>query len=314
VKLLDLAPWRVGPRWTAQGPGAPHGVRLSSAFQAIFSASERRPVGYEALVRATRADGIAIEPLDFLESVPEGSARAELDRRCRTLQVEKFVRLGDSRSTLFLNIDPCRVIEPRFAAIFADVLRSCDLPAGRVAVELTEWPGPCEERLAAATGFYRELGCRIVVDDFGAGQSNFDRVWRLKPDIVKIDREMTRRLSTNAVARRMLAGIVSVLQDGGATVCVEGIETEDQALCAIDAGADMLQGYYFSRPAESLVVPEACRDVFDHLRDVSARRHGGTTVSPARSVSRRSRSLLHHARAAGNVIPLRRRAVAGDDA
>ncbi len=318
MKLFDLAPWRVGPRWTAQGPGAPHGVRLSSAFQAIFSAGERRPIGYEALVRATRADGIAIEPLQFLESVPEGSARAELDRRCRTVQVEQFVRLGDSRSTLFLNIDPRRLIEPRFAAVFADVLGSCDLPAGRVAVELTEWPGPCEERLAAATGFYRELGCRIVVDDFGAGQSNFDRVWRLKPDIVKIDREMTRRLSTNAVARRMLAGIVSVLHEGGATVCVEGIETEDQALCAIDAGADLLQGYYFARPAETLVAPEACRDVFDHLRDVSARRRDGDAArahlsSAARSVSRRSRNLLRHARAAGNVVPLRRRAVAGDD-
>jgi EAL domain-containing protein (putative c-di-GMP-specific phosphodiesterase class I) len=316
VKLLDLAPWHLDPKWTAQGPGSPHGLRLSSHFQAIFSTAERRPVGYEALIRATRGDGLAIEPVQLLESVPDGAARSDLDRRCRTVQVEKFMRLGDTRSTLFLNIDPCRVIEPRFAGIFADELASCELPAERVAVELTESQGPCEERLAAATDFYRELGCRIVIDDFGAGQSNFERVWRVKPDIVKIDREMTRRLSTNSVARRMLAGIVSVLQDGGATVCVEGIETEDQALCAIDAGADLLQGFYFARPAETLAAPEACRDVFDHLRDVSVRRRhaaAGAVGSPY-SISRRSRNLLRHARATGNVIRFRRRAAAGDDA
>jgi EAL domain-containing protein (putative c-di-GMP-specific phosphodiesterase class I) len=315
LKLLDLAPWRLEPRWTAQGPGSPHGLRLASAFQAIFSAAERRPIGYEALIRATRSDGLAVEPLQLFESVPDGAARSDLDRRCRTVQIEQFMRLGEARSRLFLNLDPCRVIEPRFAGTFAAVLESCGLPAERVAVELTESPGPCEERLVAATEFYRELGCRIVIDDFGAGHSNFDRVWRLKPDIVKIDREMTRRLSTNAVARRMLAGIVAVLQDGGASVCVEGIETEDQALCAIDAGADLLQGFYFSRPSEALVAPEACRDVFDHLRDVSARRQATAAGPvPPHSVSRRSRNLLRHARATGNVIRLRRRVAAGDDA
>jgi EAL domain-containing protein (putative c-di-GMP-specific phosphodiesterase class I) len=310
VKLLDLAPWRLGPKWTAQGPGSPHGVQLSSHFQAIFSAAERRPVGYEALIRATRADGIAIEPVALLESVPDGPVRSGLDRQCRGLQVERFLRLGEARSRLFLNLDPCRVIEPHFAAFFAELLEANALPAERVAVELTEYSGPCEERLAEACEFYRELGCAIVVDDFGAGQSNFDRVWRLRPDIVKVDREMTRRLSTNAVARRMLAGIVSVLQDSGATVCVEGIETEDQALCAIDAGADLLQGFYFSRPSEALVAPEAVRDVFDHLRDVSARRRQ-TAPQPA---PRRRRAVLRPVRTTGNVIRFRRRAAARDGA
>ena len=50
------------------------------------------------------------------------------------------------------------------------------------------------EGTRAAMEYYRELGCVIVLDDFGAGHSNFDRIWRLNPDIVKIDREMTRRV------------------------------------------------------------------------------------------------------------------------
>lgn len=310
MKLLDLAPWRMGLNWTAQGVGAPGGLRLSSHFQAIFGAAERRPIGYEALIRATRGDGLAVEPAQLLRSVPEGAERANLDRQCRRVQVEKFIRLGDARSRLFLNLDPQVAVEgPRFAGFFSEVLETHGLPAERVAIELTESSLPSEERLAVAMDYYRDLGCLIVVDDFGAGHSNFERVWRLKPDIVKIDREMTRRLSTNTVARRMLGGIVSVLHDAGAMVCVEGIETEDQALCAIDAGADQLQGYYFARPAETLVDEAACRDVFDHLRDVSARRRNEASVASGipHSISRRSRNLLRHSRTAGNVIRLRRR-------
>jgi len=109
------------------------------------------------------------------------------------------------------------------------------------------------------------MGCVIVIDDFGAGYSNFDRIWRLRPNIVKIDREMTRRIGTEARVRHMFSGIVSVLHQAGALVCVEGIETEHEALCALDAGADMVQGHLFARPAAGLVEENSCRDLFARL-------------------------------------------------
>jgi EAL domain-containing protein (putative c-di-GMP-specific phosphodiesterase class I) len=272
VKLLDFAPWRQGLYCTPQSVGTSAGFYLSSDFQAIFSAEQRRPVAYEALIRATSADGQSIAPPQLFESVPEGEARIKFDRQCRSLQVEKFIELGDPRSWLFLNLDPYVAVEGyRFEPFFAKMLKSYGFPANRVAVELTELPLQREERLAAAVEHYRELGCLIVIDDFGAGHSNFDRIWRLKPHIVKIDREMTRRVTTEPVARRMFAGIVSVLHDAGALVCVEGIETEAEALCATEANADFLQGYYFARPAESLVAEDACRDVFGRLGAMSGR-------------------------------------------
>jgi EAL domain-containing protein (putative c-di-GMP-specific phosphodiesterase class I) len=273
LKLLDFAPWRLGLYCTPESVGTRAGFYLSSHFQAIFSAEQRRPVAYEALIRATSADGLSIAPPQLFESVPAGEARTMFDRQCRSLQVEKFIGLGDARSWLFLNLDPYVAVDSRrFGPLFAQMLESHGFPANRVAVELTESPLLDEERLASAVDYYRELGCHIVVDDFGAGHSNFDRIWRLKPHVVKIDREMTRRVTTEPVARRMFAGIVSVLHDAGALVCVEGIETEDQALCAAEANADLLQGYYFARPAETLVAEDVCRDVFDHLREVSAQR------------------------------------------
>jgi EAL domain-containing protein (putative c-di-GMP-specific phosphodiesterase class I) len=210
-------------------------------------------VGYEGLIRATDASGKIVRPAELIAQAPQGVARVLLDRQCRSVHVRNFMRFGDSHSWLFLNLDPYVAIETRrFGSFFSRMLEETGFPPHRVAVELIESPLEEEERLVTAIEYYREIGCLVVIDDFGAGYSNFDRIWRLKPDIVKIDREMTRRVAVEPLARRMLAGIVSILHEAGALVCVEGIETEAEALCATEADADLMQGNYFAPPAERL--------------------------------------------------------------
>jgi EAL domain-containing protein (putative c-di-GMP-specific phosphodiesterase class I) len=244
-----------------------HGrLELSSAFQPIFSPAHRRAVAFEGLIRARDKRGRVVPPLELFSEVPAGETRILLDRQCRSLHVSNFMRFGEERSWLFLNVDPYVAIEGRqYGSFFAGMLRAAGLSPHRVAVELIESPLADEGRLAAAMEYYRELGCIIVLDDFGAGHSNFDRIWRLNPDIVKIDREMTRRVTVEPLARRMFNGIVSVLHEAGALVCVEGIETEDEALCATDANADLLQGHYFASPASELPAEDVCRDTFTQL-------------------------------------------------
>lgn len=263
MDLLDDAPSSLNTYRAQDGRGE---FRLRSHFQPIFSLAHRRPVGYEGLVRATREGGENVAPLDLLRGTPHGEARTALDRRCRSLHVSNFQRLGATHSWLFLNVDPYVAAEGRkFGAFFAQMLESSGFPAHRVAIELVETPHEDEESLCAAIEYYRELGCLIVIDDFGAGSSNFDRIWRLKPDIVKIDREMTRRVTVDPLARRMFMGIVAVLHEAGALVCVEGIETEAEALCATAADADLVQGYYFARPSAGLPREHACRVLFAQL-------------------------------------------------
>jgi EAL domain-containing protein (putative c-di-GMP-specific phosphodiesterase class I) len=244
-----------------------HGrLELSSDFQPIFSPAHRRAVAYEGLIRARDKRGREVPPLELFSEVPLGETRVLLDRQCRSLHVSNFMRFGEERGWLFLNVDPYVAVEGRqYGSFFAGMLRAAGLAPHRVAVELIESPLADESRLASAMEYYRELGCIIVLDDFGAGHSNFDRIWRLSPDIVKIDREMTRRVTVEPLARRMFSGIVSVLHEAGALVCVEGIETEDEALVATDANADLLQGNYFAGPSRELPAEDACRDTFTQL-------------------------------------------------
>jgi len=239
--------------------------RLATHFQPIFSLAHRRPVGYEALIRGTDSNGKDYLPAELLAQAPAGVARMQLDRQCRALHVRNFGRLRDDVSWLFLNVDPHIAVQGHRFGSFAQMLEESGLSPHRVAVELIETPFDDEKRLVTAVEHYHELGCLVVIDDFGAGYSNFDRIWQLKPDIVKIDREMTRRVTVEPVARRMFTGIISVLHEAGALVCVEGVETEGEALCATEANADLLQGNYFAVPATRPPPERVCDELFTRL-------------------------------------------------
>ena len=266
VNMVDLAQPLLDKYMAQGGHGASEELRLSSHFQPIFSLAHRRPVGYEGLIRAIDPRGRSVPPFELFSTAPHGQSRIALDRQCRAIHVRNFQKLGNKHSWLFLNVDPQVATEgPRFGSFFSEMLESNGFPAHRVAVELIETPFEDEGRLSSAIEYYRKLGCLIVIDDFGAGYSNFDRIWRMRPDIVKIDREMTRRVTVEPLARRMFTGIISVLQEAGALVCVEGIETEAEALCAIDANADLIQGDYFAPGGTELLPENARSDVFARL-------------------------------------------------
>lgn len=263
--MMDLAPTHPEAFLVEGEGGSRLEFRLSTHFQPIYSFAHRRPVGYEGLIRGTGPDGRAYSATELLAKAPAGVARMQLDRQCRSLHVRNFQALGDWDNWLFLNVDPFVAAKGQPLGSFAQMLKENALPPHRVAVELIESPFEDDRRLLAAVEHYRELGCLVVIDDFGAGYSNFDRIWRLKPDIVKIDREMTRRVTVEPLARRMFSGIVSVLHEAGALVCVEGIETEAEALCATDADADLMQGNFFAPPAARRPAEHACDELFSRL-------------------------------------------------
>ncbi len=117
----------------------------------------------------------------------------------------------------------------------------------------------------------------VAVDDFGAGHSNFERIWRLEPDIVKLDRKMIADTAHREVIRRSLPRLVSLLHEAGCMVLAEGIETEEEALLMLDANVDMAQGYLFARPfpinnPKPMDLP-TLRSVHSRFIDYNAEKH-----------------------------------------
>ncbi|MEO5369942.1 MAG: EAL domain-containing protein [Magnetococcus sp. DMHC-1] len=225
--------------------------QLKSAFQPIFSLSHQEPAGYEGLIRAKdRASAGKVSPKELFEHSEHEGTAIELDRLCQMLHILNFHLFSPDRKWLFLNLNPRMVLEEQGSGAFmiTSLLKRLEIPRHRVVIEILEKEIGDEGILMEAMAHYRGEGCMIALDDFGAGESNFDRIWRLQPEIVKLDRSIIVNSVHNPKARRMLPSLVSLIHEAGCLSLIEGIETRDEAMIAIDSEADLVQGYFFSTP------------------------------------------------------------------
>ena len=241
------------------------GASLTTHFQPIYCVRRGFCLGFEALVRATDADGAAIRAEDLFARKHHGS-RALLDWACRALHLRNYATVDPGDRTLFVNIHPQAAMgETRRAREFAELIRYYGLVPQRVCVEILE-AGCSDERLLRETvDSYRDLGVSIAMDDFGVGRSNFDRVIALRPDVVKIDRSILASAVGDEKARRLLPRMIALLHEAHARVAIEGIESEREALLAIEAKADYLQGFFFGLPKARLAGEIEGTAVLDEL-------------------------------------------------
>lgn len=221
---------------------------LDTALQPIYSLAHKRIVGYEALLRVKDETLSPVNP-EKLFSVEDPKEIIYLDRLSRYLHIHNFQTMEDDINWLFLNVSPQTIINgKKYGSFFNELLEQYNFPPNRVVIEIVEHPINDNNQLVDVVEFYKSQGALIAIDDFGAGHSNFDRIWTLKPDIVKLDRSFLQKASYDKSIENMLPGIVSLLHQSGAFVLLEGVETKEQAIMSIESNADFVQGYYFERP------------------------------------------------------------------
>lgn len=243
--------------------------RLSSHFQPIISLSHRRAVGYEGLMRARRVDdGSPRSPIELLAACRDFEAALTLDRLSRMVHLHNFARQAQKPGWLFLNMHPevfLRAGRSDCIPVFRRMLEHAGVPAERVVIEVLENAVRDDVDFSQSMAYFRSLGCLIALDDFGAGHSNFERVWQIQPEIVKLDRSLIVRSAQSPKVRRMLAQMVSLLHECGALVLMEGIETEDEAQIALESDVDFVQGFYFGRPQPELAATEGVSPAISSL-------------------------------------------------
>jgi len=229
-------------------PGPLGDLTLSSNFQPILSLSHQRIVGFEALLRAADKDGHAKAPLEVFRDIRGREEAAEVDKICLKMHMRNFIGWDTQGCWLFLNINPQSIEADERGLMLLEAVEASSLPPHRIVVEILEAAMLDDRLLSKWVARCRALGCLIAIDDFGAGHSNFDRIFRLHPDIVKIDRTLVEEAAANKEVGAIIPGMVSLLHQSGALVVMEGIETQQQAMIAMSADADFVQGYFFARP------------------------------------------------------------------
>jgi EAL domain-containing protein (putative c-di-GMP-specific phosphodiesterase class I) len=225
---------------------------LKSGFQPIFrmGTGPTRIGAFEALCRPFR-DGVASSPAQFFPLVPKNeSYRVEL--QTRAVHVLNAPTVLTDQELLFLNFDPSMFIDgsgiETALAILEETLKIADVDRKRIVCEVTEHK-TTQSNLMILVSKIRSRGFRVAVDDFGAADSDMERVRSLSPDIVKFDAQwITGHMASGAAGADLLKDMVESFKDRGITTLFEGMEHGWQLDLAVECGVEFVQGYVLARP------------------------------------------------------------------
>ncbi len=222
-----------------------------SVYQPIVSLTSPAPVvvGHEALLRATGPNG-PLTPYEMFSAAAESGWLHLLDRVGRTTALRGAKGwLGDD--LLFVNFLPTTIYRPQVCLATTErAATEAGLRLDQLVFEVTESERVTDlDHLADVFAYYRERGCRVALDDLGAGYSSLNMLVRLQPDVVKLDKDIVQRLPDPASAA-VVKAVVEITHAYGGQVLAECVETRDQADAARDLGVDLGQGWFFGRPVE----------------------------------------------------------------
>ena len=220
-----------------------------SVYQPIVSLPGRAPVGFEALLRATTPGGAPVMP-DVLFPAAEAAGWTHLvDRVGRTTALRGAAGWLPGDQLLFINFIPTSIYRPEVCLRTTEAAaREAGVGLDQVVFEVTEGHHVRDvDHLENVFDYYRSNGCKVALDDLGAGYSSLNLLVRLRPDVVKLDKDIVQALP-DATSRAVVSAIVEIAHSYGGQVLAECVETEEQAAVATDLGVDLGQGWLFGRP------------------------------------------------------------------
>jgi EAL domain-containing protein (putative c-di-GMP-specific phosphodiesterase class I) len=224
--------------------------RLLSWFQPIVrSADSSRIFAYECLLRGQ--DGSKLAFPDRILAVAKGAGLLfQLDRAARLTHIHSAASFG-IKGRIFINFTPTSIYDPvNCLRSTVEAVDEVNLPHDRVVFEVIE-----SEHVADASylrrimDFYREQGFGVALDDIGSGYSSLNLLSQLRPDFIKLDRELITNVDGDAFKGIIAQKLLETAQELEIATIAEGVETEGEAAWLCGAGADYMQGYYFARPA-----------------------------------------------------------------
>jgi len=268
--------------------------QLILRYQPIIDLETGRVAGVEALVRWQHPERGLVPPGDFIEIAEEHGSilpigRWVLGEACRQTAAWASDRTMPPDLFVCVNVSAREVQEPGFVDGVRESLAENAVAAGRLVIELTETAllRATPSTIATLQGL-RDLGVRVVIDDFGTGFFSLSHLRQFPVDALKIAGEFTQEDDGGGVKRTSaLAGaIVAMARSLGIDTVAEGIETDAQANRMRSLQCTYGQGFLFAKPLS----PDELPAVFAR-QVVRPAGRSRTASQPSRAPRRPVRSL-----------------------
>ena len=222
--------------------------RIEFAFQPIVDSHTGVPAFYEALLRLWDEDRNLIAAKDFIPAIEKLGYSRVIDRRTLDLAIHELYRSSDAR--LALNISGVTVSDPAWLRKLNSHLRGRPDVAKRLTIEITETVAMKE--MAQSIRFVnqvRSLGCKVALDDFGAGFITFRHLKTLTVDEVKIDGALIVNIDQNKDNQALVRTLVELARAFRLEIVAEFVEKEEEAAFLRNEGVTYLQGYFYGKPS-----------------------------------------------------------------
>lgn len=226
--------------------------RVQAWFQPLRQNASDKISRYECLMRLFNEQGEVLLPERFLPVAKQTRLYADLTR----LMIDKAIAMFQDKACEFsINLSIEDIMDARVLAYLFDSLDRHPGVGDRLILEILE--SEEVENFEAVRDFVAEArtrGCKIAIDDFGAGYSNFHYLMQLDVDELKIDASLIQNIDQDANAAELVAGIVQLCRRLGIDqVVAEYVHSAsvDEKVRAL--GVDFSQGFHVGEPAPVLL-------------------------------------------------------------
>lgn len=209
-------------------------------YQPIFDVVRHRVVGYEALAR------FSAEPVRTPDKWFGEAAEVGLQEPLELAVIEKALEGLEhfpADTYLSLNVSPETILGGALGQALAG------RPLRRLMLEVTEHALVADySRMSSELAPLRKGGLMLAVDDAGAGYASFRHILKLKPDVIKLDSSLIRKIDTDKDSRALAAALIRFAEETGSKIVAEGVETDAELDMLRHLNVNKAQGYLLGRP------------------------------------------------------------------
>lgn len=230
--------------------------QFSVRLQMVVELKTRRLVGFESLIRWKHPIFGALRPIFFLKPLIAAGLSQKITEYMLARAARFQVHAIAARKTIvpiYVNISGAQFQHENLYEIILGVINRYNLPAGAIAVEMTE-TDLVVDIVAAASVIrkLREIGVDVLADDFGHAFASIRNLLDYDYNGFKLDRSFITSLDNNPKSAIVVAHLAHLAKKLNMTMTAEGIETEQQAASIAELGVQQGQGYLFGKPMSRL--------------------------------------------------------------
>ncbi len=229
--------------------------RLGVALQPIVDSKTHEVAFHEALVRVRSRDGEDIPAGSFMPLAEQLGLVQLIDTRMVDLSTRMLI--ADPDLKLSLNVGVSTALDPAWFERITNIVIANRGIAKRMIIEITETEAIQDlQETAALVAWLHDLGCRVALDDFGAGYTTYRNLRDLGVDMVKIDGAFMRNLHRSHADQLFVQTLVNLSHNLGIETVAEWVEDERDAKLLQDWDVTYMQGHLYGRAVTTFMPGE----------------------------------------------------------